>query len=319
MLASSVLSILLGAWCALLILFRSLRKNLDKVDAVMGELHRGNLKARIPVDRDDEIGRAMVRFNRMTDEIERLVEHLRGVEKSRMTLLQELAHDLRTPVASLRNLVEIVQKKDAKLDGPLRAELLDLAAKEIDYFGRLVEDLLVLAQIDEPNYKPVSEQVRLEEVVEEAAEAVDGQFALPEHVIKLTKTLPSSPTHIQGDVHLLRRMFRNALVNAYTHAWSEVSLTLEVTEKDEAVIRIEDDGPGFTQALLADFGERRMGRTLARDKDGILRAGLGALILKKIALVHQGSVQVTNRPSQDGKPGGACVEITLPVARKEHS
>ena len=108
---------------------------------------KGNLKARFPIVRMDEIGQTMLRFNHMADEIEHLVERMKTVEASRASLLQELAHDLRTPVASLKNLIETVATKDASMQPALRVELMELALSECEYFERLVEDLLVIAQV----------------------------------------------------------------------------------------------------------------------------------------------------------------------------
>ena len=120
----------------------------------------------------DEIGQAMCRFNKMAEEIERLVEHLRSVEKARMALLQELAHDLRTPVASLKNLLATLEKRDQGSDTKVRAELMTLAQKEVDYFARLLEDLLILAQISEPRYAGDRREIQLEELFEDEAESV---------------------------------------------------------------------------------------------------------------------------------------------------
>ncbi len=312
MLASLILSVLLGAWVALHVLFRSLRQSVGRVDEVMNELKRGNLKARIPVDRSDEIGEAMIRFNRMTDEIERLVERLKEVEKSRTTILQELAHDLRTPIASLKNLVETVQRKDDVLESAVRRELLDLAVNEIDYFDRLVEDLLVMAQIGEPQYMPDSQPALLNELLDEVVETVDHQFASQPKNIKLIKEIPEGDVKIRGNAYLLRRMLRNAIDNAYTYAHSEVRVVLRA-DAGEAKVLIEDDGPGLSPEAAASYGDRRVGRTLNRSKSNYLRVGLGAVILKNIVRAHQGIVKAGNRQGSGGKILGTAIEITLPI------
>src|SRR5262249_45941559 len=152
-----IIMVLVGIAVALLMIFRSLRDHVVSADHVISELQRGNLKARFPIERLDEIGAAKMRFNAMADEIERLVERLRSAESSRNNLLQELAHDLRTPVASLQSILESVFSM-AKME-PDVAELAELARKEVEYMGHLVEDLLLLAQLSEPSYRPNTQAV----------------------------------------------------------------------------------------------------------------------------------------------------------------
>jgi signal transduction histidine kinase len=158
--ASLFISVLLGVGVALFSLLRSLQEKVNLADSVISELKKGNLKARFSIEKMDDVGKAMSRFNQMADEIERLVSQLKETEQSRMSLLQELAHDLRTPVASLKHLLETFQGEKEALSEALKKEMMGLALREVEYFERLVEDLLVLAQVNEPKYradrKPVS-------------------------------------------------------------------------------------------------------------------------------------------------------------------
>ena len=148
-----LISILLGIGLSMALFFRSLGEKAKLADSVIAELQSGNLSARFPITKMDEVGQAMQRFNRMAEEISHLVEQVKSAEKSRMRLLQELAHDLRTPVASLKSLIENLDNGDAPIDPRLHGELIGLSLKEVDYFERLVEDLLVLAQVSEPRYQ----------------------------------------------------------------------------------------------------------------------------------------------------------------------
>jgi signal transduction histidine kinase len=309
---SLVLAILLGAWVSLMILFRYLRRNMLLVDGVLEDLRGGNLKARLPSGGPEEIRGTTDRFNLMIDEIERLVEHLRNVESSRMILMQELAHDLRTPVASLKNLVETLQRKDADMERTLRLELLGLASNEIEYFERLVEDLLMLAQINEPNYRPVRQEVNLNDLLTEAADLSLPPVISDDHPICLERNIPARALTIHGDMHLLRRMMRNALDNAYASAKSTVRLSLDQVETGAVRIRVEDDGPGFPPEMIPFFGEKRIGRSRSRSKDGGLRAGLGSVIMKNIARIHGGSLKAKNLVDSSGRVIGAKVEIVLP-------
>jgi signal transduction histidine kinase len=310
--ASLAVSALIGVALAMLVLFKSLRDQAQLADSVIAELQRGNLKARFPIRRLDEIGLAMSRFNKMADEIERLVEQLRNVERSRMALLQELAHDLRTPVASLKNLLETLQSAQAgggALDPGLRDELMGLALKETDYFERLVEDLLVLAQVSEPRYLPAREVVDLKDLLDEET---DGLAARRAGKLRVVKELGPRGVLVQGDPQLLRRMLRNALDNAFSFARGEVRVRLEQAASGEARISVEDDGPGLSPEALASYGERRVSRVLGTQAGSErLSVGLGSVIIKTVARSHGGEALASNRVDR----GGASVSIRLPISR----
>jgi signal transduction histidine kinase len=312
MFGSLALAILLGAWVSVMVLFRYLRRNMLLVDGVLEDLRGGNLKARLPSGGPNEIRGTTDRFNLMIDEIERLVEHLRNVESSRMILMQELAHDLRTPVASLKNLVETLQRKDESMERALRLELLGLAANEIEYFERLVEDLLMLAQINEPNYRPVRQEVQLNDLLTEAADLVLPPVVSDAHSIRLERNITPKRLILYGDMHLLRRMMRNALDNAYASAKSTVRLSLDQLQTGDVLIRVEDDGPGFPPEIIPLFGEKRIGHSRSQSKDGGLRAGLGSVIMKNIARIHGGSIKAENLLDVSGQVTGARVEMLLP-------
>lgn len=300
-----VISILIGIGIALYLMFRSVRERMVLADSVISELKSGNLKARFPIKRMDEVGALMERFNQMAEEIEHLVDGIRRTESSRMNLLQELAHDLRTPIASLKNLVE--NGADGNLDAGTRSELLDLANKEIDYVERLVEDLLVLAQVSEPKYNPQNKPVILNEILSDEAESVESKFD-SEKEIRLELKMPESQVKIMGDVHLLRRLFRNAIDNAFSFADKNVVVTLEGTKEGGARILVTDDGPGLSEEQIKQFGEKRESRTITTGNTKRVSVGLGSFIMKRITSLHRGKLTIKNRP----ETGGAQVEIQLP-------
>jgi signal transduction histidine kinase len=296
-----VVMVLVGVAFALYLIFRSLRYHVNEADRVISELQRGNLKARFPVNRSDEIGKAMERFNHMADEIERLMEQLRSVERSRAFLLQELAHDLRTPVASLSNLLDTIFSQ-VKMDDTI-ADLASLAQKETDYIARMVEDLLLLAQVSEPSYRTQQGAVDVDALLEEEGSALELRSG---GKVRFQKSGPLSEALVPGDEHLLRRLFRNGLENAFSFARSNVSVTLSKEEKGLVVIRIQDDGDGFSPELLVTFGERRTKRKMDSTRAGRLSLGLGSVIMKTVTTLHRGELRALN-------DRGAVVEIRLPV------
>lgn len=301
---SMVFTVLVGVAFALFIIFRSLRDQVNQADQVITQLQRGNLKARFPIAKDDEIGRAMQRFNLMADEIERLMEQLRSVERSRTFLLQELAHDLRTPVASLSNLLDTVF---SHIELPENvAELASLAQKETDYIARMVEDLLLLAQVSEPSYRTQEGAVDLDDLLEEEGEALGLRF---QGRVKFEKATGQGIALVDGDTHLLRRLFRNALENAFSFASSFVNVTWRKDGDRHLLLTVSDDGPGMSPEMLLTFGERRNRRKIDTTRSGRLSLGLGSVIMKTVVSLHRGELKVYNRPE-----GGAVIEIRLPVS-----
>jgi K+-sensing histidine kinase KdpD len=281
----------------------------ELADGVINELKHGNLKARFPIRRMDEVGEFMNRFNQMADEIERVVEQMRNGERARMTLLQDLAHDLRTPVASMKHMLEILQLRDAGLDTQTRLKLLGLSILEVDYFARLVEDLLVLAQVNEPRYQANQSVLNMNELLLAEIERLE-QLPSRDPALSIEKALLLDALPIRGDEQLLRRMLRNVLDNAASFARSRVSVKLEKIDSMKIRLTVEDDGPGFSPEALRCYGERRISRSLgsasANSEPGRVSVGLGSVIARTIAHLHRGNVLAQNSGS------GACVVFTLP-------
>jgi K+-sensing histidine kinase KdpD len=315
---SLLLSISLGVGVALFLIFRFFRDKVELADHVISELKRGNLKARFPIPRPihhlDEAGQFMNRFNQMAEEIERLVEQMRSAERSRTTLLQDLAHDLRTPVASMKHMLEMLKLRDASLGPEARLKFLGLSLQEVEYFARLVEDLLVLAQVAEPRYQGDTSVLILNDLILSEVALIE---VASRHTPKISifPEIASESLKIRGDEHLLRRMLRNVLDNAMSYAHSKVSVKLERINAQEIQITVRDDGPGFSSEALRSYGDRRVSRTLgfspgrgSSDSPERVSVGLGSVIIRTVAHLHGGTLSATNHES-----GGACVILGLPA------
>jgi len=237
----------------------------------------------------------------MAEEIESLVERLRAAERSRNNLLQELAHDLRTPVASLQTIHESVFSSATM--APDVADLADLARKEVEYMGKLVEDLLLLAQLTEPHYQPNRHPVDLLAIVEEETDSLALRKG---GGVEVAKSFEVEEALVRGDEHLFKRLVRNGLENAFSYAKSRVEVRAW-REDGKLLVRISDDGPGFDPAMLPKFGERRGQRMIKKSQGGRLSLGLGSVIMKSVVTLHRGEIRASNAPS-----GGAVVEFGIP-------
>lgn len=298
--AALVISGFLAAALSLFWLFSMMRKKAKEASSVITAIKNGDFGQRMPIDRLDEVGHMMQEFNRMADEIETALTSLKRSEAARTLLLQELAHDLRTPIASMKGLIETLDLHGSQLQGPKKKELFDLTYREIEYFTRLVEDLLFLAQVQDPRYFNKSQSVQLDEMVRDEAEHF-------RHLGKSILVEISRPVTVSGDHFLLRRMLKNAIQNAVSFAKSEVEIKL--SEQDGfAQIEVNDDGPGFKPESLRGFGEKRGTRRLDVDDHGRLSVGLGSVIMKTAAELHGGRLLVANRDQ------GAVLTIQIPIS-----
>lgn len=316
---SLLISLILGVGVTITIVYNSVKKGVIDADKVISEIKSGNLKSRFQVKRKDEFGQAMQRFNTMADEIEKLVHGLKTSEQARTKILQELAHDLRTPLASLRNLVDTLQSNMDRLDKNTREELLTLSAKEIDYFERLVEDLLFLAQLKEPDYVDHISTFNLPETILDVAE--DCLFMSSQKGKKLTliENLRHQEQQFPGDDHPIRRLVRNAVENACSFATSKVTVYLENIDNQMIRLTIADDGPGFKPDDLNNFGQRNISRKLNTDSNGRVSLGLGSVVIKTICDVYHGHLSIQNLKTSSGSILGAEVKIELPYKHYSNS
>jgi signal transduction histidine kinase len=259
-----------------------------EVDAISAaELHR-----RVPQPAtDDEIGRLAKTMNRMLDRLER-------AQLRQRQFVSDTSHELRSPIASIR------QQAEVALAHPDRASVGQLAegvlAEELR-LQRLVEDLLLLARADEHSLRLASRPVDLDDLVFEAAGRLRETTSL-----RIDSSAVSAGRTI-GDQSALRRVVDNLADNAARHAASTVAFSLGETD-GEVLLRIDDDGTGIPPVDRERVFERFVRLDDARSRDGG-GAGLGLAIVAEVVAAHRGSVAITESPQ-----GGVRVEIRLPVA-----
>lgn len=291
---------------SLSLMFWYLRRKSEEARGVLLRLEQGDLKARFSVRKFDEFGGLLLDFNRMADEIEKLVMRIHSVESTRKNLLQELGHDLRTPLTSLKTSVETLQSHFTSMSEEDRADLVKLINGEVDYFKDLIEKLMTIAALDEPHYKKTTETVNLFEMIDReiGSRQKTGNAGKLRWTLALSESDPSVFS-LLGDPHLILRMFRNAFDNASRFARSEVQVTL--LKKDHDIeIRVQDDGQGFVEEALQSFGKRREFRGRHRSPGMYFSLGLGSVIMRTIAELHGGSVLIENLHDHE-KVSGAVV------------
>lgn len=241
-------------------------------------------------------------------ELQALLSQLKESEQERTELLQFLAHDIRTPLTSLRlvsdELLETAETENLKIKDSFK-----LLVQELHFFEKLTEDLFYLAKITESRGNGALPEVDIATILNEEIERVRTLDS------ESNKTfIYSGPDTFQfrGEASFLRRMFRNALSNSAKYAHRTINIELKC-QQNNIEIAFKDDGCGFSSEHLQYFGQRRPLRFRSgAERDAKISLGLGSVILKQIAERHGGEVFVMNWSKDKGKLGGGSLVINLP-------
>lgn len=271
-------------------------RTLSPVEAIrreVDEISANALERRVPQPGGaDEIARLAATMNRM-------LGRLQDAQTRQRRFVSDASHELRSPVASIRQHAEVAL---AHPDRQTVRELAETVLAEDLRVQVLVDDLLLLARADEGTLGDGRRPTDLDDVVLEEARRVAATSSL---IIDLSAV---SAGRVLGDAAQLRRLTSNLLDNAVRHARTRVDVGMaEVGES--VILHVADDGTG-----IAPEDEDRVFERFVRLDDGRSRAeggaGLGLAIVAETAAAHGGDVSVVRQPG-----GGARFEVRLPRLR----
>lgn len=254
-----------------------------------------------------EVGRVGESVNRMLNHIESSLA-VRAASENRMRqFVADASHELRTPLAAVKGYAEITRRHEQGMSDDAQTSLHRIEGAA-DRMSALVNDLLLLARLDEGREVAFAE-VDLSKLVVEAA--ADAQAAGPAHPISLE--LPEDPVCVQGDMLRLQQVFANLLANARVHTaeGTGIDVSLNVHGED-VVVAIADHGAG----IPAELKEKLFARFVRGDASRSRAAGssgLGLAIAKAIVEAHGGRISVANREVGTG----AVFTVRLPVSAFE--
>jgi two-component system OmpR family sensor kinase len=284
---------------------------LRQIEATAAAIAAGDLSQRIdhPSTRT-EVGRLAGALNSMLSRIETAYQAREEgetqalVSEERMRqFVADASHELRTPLTSLRGLAEYALQQGTQASPDELLRLMGLVQQEATRMGRLVDDLLVLAQFDLD--RPLEQRpVDLSSI---AAAAVSAASRIqPDRPITL---IAADPVIAWADDGRVRQVIDNLIGNALQHTapGSPVIVTV-IRSLADAQIVVADRGPGMTPEQAAHVFERfyRTDRARARSRGG---AGLGLSIAAALAAAHGGRITVDTALGQ-----GAAFRVTLPLA-----
>jgi signal transduction histidine kinase len=238
----------------------------------------------------DEVARLAHTMNAMLNRLD-------GAAERQRQFVSDASHELRSPLATIRTKVEVA---DLHPEGADWEAVGHTVLTEIDRLDDLVGDLLQMARLDETGGTLATRHdVDLDEVAGAEVNRLRGlEVAVDDSGV--------SAARVQGDGAALGRLVRNLADNAARHASSRVGIRVGI-EGGEAVLRVDDDGPGVPVADRERVFERftRLDESPVRGAGG---GGLGLALVRAVALAHGGTVRVVDSPL-----GGARFEARLPV------
>ncbi len=276
---------------------------LNRIGETAGQIAAGDLSRRVtPETTRTEVGRLGIALNQMLGQIETAFASQRGSEERLRRFLADAAHELRTPLASIRGYAELF-RMGAASDPADVSKAMSRIESEAARMGVLVQDLLTLARLDEsPDI--AREPVDLEQLLRDAHD--DALAQSPAREITLAT---DGPLVVLGDGDRLRQVLTNLIQNALVHTDDGVAIDLRAAhDGDRALLEVRDHGTGLPPGAGELVFERLWRKEAGRGR-GRAGAGLGLSIVAEIVSAHGGEVSASNAPG-----GGASFVISLPLA-----
>ncbi|WP_035855428.1 sensor histidine kinase [Cryptosporangium arvum] len=305
-----VVALLTGVgWIAIRAGLRPLRTIEDSAAAIAG----GDLTHRIPEagPPGTEVARLTLVLNTMLTQIERAFAARAESEARMRRFVADVSHELRTPLSGIKGSAELHLMRGGADETVRRID------REAGRLAALVEDLLLLARLDEPAAGPVLEPAPMD-LRTLAADARHDLLALdaarPVSLTGLSDADPPGAALVLGDEARLRQVVSNLVGNVHAHTPADAPVRIGVGRLgDEAVLDLADTGPG-----VADDDAERVFDRFHRADDSRTRAapgrrgspagaGLGLAIVQSLVVAHGGRVEVRPTPG-----GGATFRIALP-------
>jgi PAS domain S-box-containing protein len=233
-------------------------------------------------------------------------ERLRDADRRKTEFLAMLAHELRNPLAPVRNALQILRMCDTD---PNTAEWARaMIERQVRHLAGLVDDLLDASRLTRGLVRLQKERVELGHLIHTVVE--DRRRLLEDAGLELTSETPPAPVWVLGDATRLTQVFSNLLDNAakFTDRGGRVSLCLTVAGRQAKVI-VQDTGVGITEEMLPRLFDifAQADRSLERSRGGL---GLGLALVKGLVGLHGGSVTAAS----EGPGRGATFTVLLPLA-----
>jgi signal transduction histidine kinase/CheY-like chemotaxis protein len=237
--------------------------------------------------------------------LRRREERERDADRRKDEFLATLAHELRNPLAPIRNALSVL--KVARDDREVLDRARAMMERQVGQMVRLIDDLLDVSRISRGKLKLRRERVELAPMIRQAAETCRPMAECARH--EITLTLPPQPLYLNADPIRLTQVFSNLLDNAckFTKDAGRISLSVE-RQGSDVVVAVKDNGIGISRDKIDSIFElfSQVDRTLEKSQGGL---GIGLTLVKRLVELHGGSIEVRS----EGLGKGSEFIVRLPL------
>jgi signal transduction histidine kinase/ActR/RegA family two-component response regulator len=255
-----------------------------------------------------ELSAENARRRLIEDELRKERENAREADRRKDEFLATLAHELRNPLAPIRNAMQILARTRGEADAK-SADVHRIVERQLNHMVRLIDDLMDLSRITQGRLELHQERVELGLVIKIAAETSLPLLDAKRHRLRIVPA--AEPIYLHADVTRLAQVFSNLLNNSakYSPVGSDISIIIK-REGADAVVEVIDAGVGIPPALIPRIFDMFVQLNPPGMREGL---GIGLALVKRIMELHGGSVEVLSA----GEGQGSTFRIRLTAAQAE--
>lgn len=285
---------------------QSITRGLKELTVGAEKIAHGDFAARVDVKSGDEVERLGAAFNNMAQRLEQSAAKQKELEQARRDVVAAVSHDLRTPLASLRAMIEAIND-GVVTDETTTRRYLTSAQLQAENLSLLVDDLFELSQLDAGVMQWSVEPGSLRDLISDTLETMHVQAA--EKNIKLSGWVDPSVDPVLMNSHKLQRVLYNLIQNAIRHTPADGTIFVEARtheQANEVQVDVIDTGEGIPEGDVPRIFEQfyRGEKSRSRETGG---AGLGLAIAQRIVQAHHGKIWVESK-----RGAGSRFSFTLP-------
>jgi signal transduction histidine kinase len=273
----------------------TIAERIDRLSHAAERLAEGKLDTRLTIEGHDELAEFAQTFNWMADSLEKIDQQKRAVEQTRRALIAGVSHDLRTPLTSMRVMIEAIS--DGVVSDPETvSRYITSSLSELQHLSRLIDDLFELAKLDAGHLDAQYDQASLSDLISDVLSSMSAQAARRHIAMRGTVSQDIDPVYIAPDK--IQRVLYNLLDNALRYTPSGGQVTIHACREGQQV-RVDVHNTGSTIGpddlpyIFDSFYRGESSR--ARDEDGYRGTGLGLAIARGFVEAHKGKIWAESR------------------------